>query len=219
MYDSGSQKSYIRKEMVSALRLAPLRQQHLSHVFFEGERINEKLHNVYKIELGSLYGSFNSNFDVVDQDIICNDVPSVSYGPWIEELKSMNIEIRCGKDNIPWDREVEDNLKLEFLKWFEELISLTNLSVSRCFSPVISGQQNLSIHTFCYASQLAYAAAVLVHIEYSGVVHVNLLDAKSRVAPVKTVTIPHQELLAATVGAQLCRSVLSALHWDNMKQN
>ncbi|GFY66602.1 DUF1758 domain-containing protein [Trichonephila inaurata madagascariensis] len=28
------------------------------------------------------------------------------------------------EDNIPWDREVEDNLKLEFLKWFEELISL-----------------------------------------------------------------------------------------------
>ncbi|GFR07031.1 integrase catalytic domain-containing protein [Trichonephila clavata] len=34
MYDSGSQKSYIRKEMVSALGLAPLRQQHLSHALF-----------------------------------------------------------------------------------------------------------------------------------------------------------------------------------------
>ncbi|GFT58065.1 integrase_H2C2 domain-containing protein [Nephila pilipes] len=42
------------------------------------------------------------------------------------------------KDNIPWDREVEVNLKLEFIKWFEELISLKNLSVSRSVSPVIS---------------------------------------------------------------------------------
>ncbi|GBM28858.1 hypothetical protein AVEN_43576-1 [Araneus ventricosus] len=28
-----------------------------------------------------------------DQDIICNDVPTVSYGPWIDELKSMNIQM------------------------------------------------------------------------------------------------------------------------------
>ncbi|GFY45993.1 reverse transcriptase domain-containing protein [Trichonephila inaurata madagascariensis] len=79
----------------------------------------------------------------------------------------------------------------------------------RCFSPVISGQHNLSIHTFCDASQFAYAAAVFIRIEYSGVAQVNLLAAQSRIAPVKTVTIPRLELLAATVGARLCRSVLS----------
>ncbi|GFU25975.1 integrase catalytic domain-containing protein [Trichonephila clavipes] len=60
---------------------------------FGGERIKEKVHNVLKIELGSLDESFNCNFDIVDQDIICNDVPSVSYGPWIEELRSMIIQM------------------------------------------------------------------------------------------------------------------------------
>ncbi|GFY45657.1 DUF1758 domain-containing protein [Trichonephila inaurata madagascariensis] len=109
------------------------------------------------------------------------------------------------------------DLKIEFLKWFEELISLKNLSVSLCFSPVINGQHNLSIHTFCDASQFAYAATVFVRIGYSGVAHVNLLAAKSRIAPVKTVTIPYLELLTATLGAGLCRFVLSALQWDNVK--
>ncbi|GBM89881.1 hypothetical protein AVEN_111829-1 [Araneus ventricosus] len=70
MYDSGSQKSYIRKEIASALGLAPLLQQLLSRALFGGERINEELHNVYKIELGSLDGNFNCNFDVVEQNII-----------------------------------------------------------------------------------------------------------------------------------------------------
>ncbi|GFU25973.1 integrase catalytic domain-containing protein [Trichonephila clavipes] len=55
--------------------------------------------------------------------------------------------------------------------------------------------------------------------KYSGVAHVNILAAKSRIAPVKTVTIPHLELLAATVGVRLYRSVLSALQWDNVKQH
>ncbi|GFS60918.1 DUF1758 domain-containing protein [Trichonephila clavipes] len=116
------------------------------------------------------------------------------------------------KDNIRWDGEVEDNLKLEFLKWFEELISLKNLPVSCCISPVINDQHN----TFCDTRQFAYAAAFFVHIEYSGVVHVNLLAAKLRVAPV---TIPRLELVAAMVGARLCKSVLCALQWDNMKQH
>ncbi|GBM89880.1 hypothetical protein AVEN_111828-1 [Araneus ventricosus] len=104
------------------------------------------------------------------------------------------------KDNIPWDREVEDNMKLEFLKWFEELSSLKNLSVRRCFYPASSGQHGISVHTFCDASQFAYAAAVFIRIECADVVQVNLLVAKSTVAPVKTITIPRLELLAATVG-------------------
>ncbi|GBN24244.1 hypothetical protein AVEN_109687-1 [Araneus ventricosus] len=36
---------------------------------------------------------------------------------------------------------------------------------------------------------------------------------------VKTITIPSLELLAATVGARLCRSVLSALQWYNVNQH
>ncbi|GBO03321.1 hypothetical protein AVEN_42488-1 [Araneus ventricosus] len=88
------------------------------------------------------------------------------------------------KDNIPWDREVEDNMKLEFLKWFEELGSLKNLSVSRCFHPTSSGQHGIS-----------------------------------RIVPVKTITIPRLELLSATVGTRLCRSALSELQWDNVKQH
>ncbi|GBM39265.1 hypothetical protein AVEN_140316-1 [Araneus ventricosus] len=124
------------------------------------------------------------------------------------------------KGNILLDREVEDNnMKMEFLNWIEELSSLNNLLISRCFSPATSGQHGISIHTFCDVSQFAYAAAVLVHIEYADVVHVNLLAAKSRVSPVKTITILRLEFLAAMVGARLWRSVLRALQWDNVKQN
>ncbi|GFV50164.1 uncharacterized protein TNCV_87971 [Trichonephila clavipes] len=88
-----------KRNGICALGLTPLRQQDLSHALFGGERIKERIHNVYKIELGSLDGSFNCNFGVVDQDIICNDVPSVSYRPWIKELQSMNIQMFDIKNN------------------------------------------------------------------------------------------------------------------------
>ncbi|GBN34647.1 hypothetical protein AVEN_97132-1 [Araneus ventricosus] len=69
--------------------------------------------------------------------------------------------------------------------------------------------------------QFSYAAAVFVCIEYADVVRVNLSAAKSRVAiaKVKTININRFELLAATVGARLCKSVLRALQWDNVKQH
>ncbi|GBO42975.1 hypothetical protein AVEN_98633-1 [Araneus ventricosus] len=74
--------------------------QLLSYGLFGGERINEDIHNVYKIELCNLDGNFNCNFDVVDEDIICNDVPSISFGPWIDELKSKNVQMFDIEDNL-----------------------------------------------------------------------------------------------------------------------
>jgi len=42
-------------------------------------------------------------------------------------------------------------------------------------------------------------------------VHVQLLQSKSRVAPLKTVTIPRLELMSCVISARLCKSVMEAL--------
>ncbi|GBM26665.1 hypothetical protein AVEN_241321-1 [Araneus ventricosus] len=110
-------------------------------------------------------------------------------------------------------------MKLEFLKWFEELGFLKNLSVSRYIHPASSDQHVISVHTFCDVSQFANAAAVFVRIECADAVQVNILAFKSKVSPVKTINIPRLELWNATVGARLCRSVLSALQWNIVKQH
>jgi hypothetical protein len=58
---------------------------------------------------------------------------------------------------------------------------------------------------------MAYAAAVFARFEYSTCVQVQLIQAKSMVAPVKAVTIPRLELLAATIGARLATSIVKEL--------
>ena len=55
---------------------------------------------------------------------------------------------------------------------------------------------------------MAYAAAVFIRFKYSSCVQVQLIQTKSRVAPVKAVTIPWLELLAATIGTRLATSIV-----------
>ncbi|GFY20784.1 integrase catalytic domain-containing protein [Trichonephila clavipes] len=79
-------------------------------------------------------------------------------------------------------------------------------------------ESNLSIHTFVDASKTAYAACIFLRSESNtGSVTVQLLQARSRITPMKTITIPRLELMAATIGAKLFSSVKHALKISNIK--
>ena len=61
-----------------------------------------------------------------------------------------------------------------------------------------------TIHTFTDASEKAYAAAVYIRNEFSdGGVTIRLIAAKSRLAPLKAMSIPRLELIGALVGLRL----------------
>ncbi|XP_054722787.1 uncharacterized protein LOC129232682, partial [Uloborus diversus] len=65
------------------------------------------------------------------------------------------------------------------------------------------------------ASQVAYAACVFIRCEYSGRgVSVQLLQAKARITPLKPITIPRLELMAATIGARLYVSLKESLNLE-----
>ncbi|GIY47158.1 hypothetical protein CEXT_565241 [Caerostris extrusa] len=64
----------------------------------------------------------------------------------------------------------------------------------------------------------AYAACIFLRSESSmGSVTVQLLQARSRITPMKTITIPRLELMAATIDARLFSSVKQALKLPNVK--
>ena len=73
------------------------------------------------------------------------------------------------------------------------------------------------LHVFCDASEKGYAAVVYVRTRNChGKVKTNLLTAKTRVAPVKQLSMPRLELCAAQLGANLLRQISQALEVDDV---
>ena len=72
--------------------------------------------------------------------------------------------------------------------------------------------ENVLLHTFVDASRLAYAAVSYIRYGHvNGQISVALVTAKARVTPIKSVSIPHLELMAAVLGVQLAETVSEKL--------
>lgn len=108
-----------------------------------------------------------------------------------------------------WDDEIDEDMKMEFSTWWKELPILRNVSIPRFAFGELDSE--LEIHTFSDASKSAYAAAVFIRVKNGDNISVQLLQSKTRVAPLKLGSIPRLELLGCAIAARLTTSVKEAL--------
>nr|CAH7724597.1 unnamed protein product [Callosobruchus chinensis] len=116
-------------------------------------------------------------------------------------------------EKIDWDSPVSEELKIEWLKLRNNLAELNKLKIDR--QVVCNEAVKIELHGFSDASAEAYGAAVYVRsVDINGKIHVCLLCAKSRVAPLKTISIPRLELCGAVILAKLVDKVINSCKID-----
>ena len=119
---------------------------------------------------------------------------------------------------MDWDDEVGEKDRALWEKWRNQLPLLENIEVTRCFKPHGFGRvMSANLHHFSDASQIGYGqSSYLRLVDVDGHVHCSLVMGKSRVAPLKPVTIPRLELTAATVSVKVGAMLESELPYDNI---
>ncbi|XP_068726592.1 uncharacterized protein [Montipora capricornis] len=123
--------------------------------------------------------------------------------PFILATKTLLQEL-CRQD-FGWDEQIPDEKLLRWRNWVGNLSNLQQITWARCFKPKGFGDlTDIQLHHFSDASEVGYGAASYLRLkDNAGHIHCSLVFAKSRVAPLKTITIPRMELVAASVSAKL----------------
>lgn len=98
---------------------------------------------------------------------------------------------------VGWDDEAPTEIIKEWCTYREELLSLSDIKIPR-WAKTRANDIKRELHGFCDASKTAYAAVVYLRvIDSDGEIQVTLVAAKSKVAPIKQISIPRLELCGA----------------------
>ena len=104
-----------------------------------------------------------------------------------------------------WDEPLEVSTQDQWVTWLDDLTRLDKLKVDRCLVPADFGDiSECRLHHFSDTSQDAYGSVSYIRfVNADGAVHCTFLIGKSRLAPLKTMTIPRLELSAAVVAVKM----------------
>lgn len=114
---------------------------------------------------------------------------------------------------IDWSERLPAKEAGEWQEFMRSLINLNDINIERCI--IIQGAGVIELHGFCDSSEKAYGAAIYARaVTSAGEVKVKLVASKSRVSPIKQVTIPRLELCSAVLLSKLMQKVQTALKMD-----
>ena len=134
--------------------------------------------------------------------------------PLMLEGKSILQEL-CGRD-LDWDDPIPESIKAKWERWRTEILQLKSFSIARCFKPKDFGSiVSTELHHFSDASSKGYGQCSYLRIvDENGKIHSTFVTGKSRVAPLRPVTIPRLELTAAVCSARVAQQLNQELEYS-----
>ena len=184
---------------------------------------NLDIHSEVNRALGIVWSVINDTFEFkvnIDEAVINRRgilrIVSSLYDPLgLVAVFTLPVKVilrRLCQLKLGWDDDIPEKEKKEFMRWLESISLLQNIKVPRCIKKLSPYNAKAQLHCFADASENGYGVAIYVRFEYSdNSIHCSLLIGKSRVAPLKKITIPKLELTAATLAARMAYTVLKEL--------
>ncbi|XP_066589589.1 uncharacterized protein [Prorops nasuta] len=118
---------------------------------------------------------------------------------------------RLWQEKLSWDESLPSNLHAEWIKYKDQLKHLNSITIPR--SVLCKSYTHVELHGFADASKTGYGACIYMRsIDEKNSILTRLLCSKSRVAPLKTQSIPRLELCAALLLSELMLMVTKALN-------
>ncbi|XP_050305066.1 uncharacterized protein LOC126742465 [Anthonomus grandis grandis] len=117
------------------------------------------------------------------------------------------------KIKVDWDDELPKSVYDQWWEFYEDLPHLNNILISR--QAIHPYSIKIEMHGFCDSSEKAYGACLFLRsVSSNGEMNAHILCAKSKVAPLKSITLPRLELCGALLLSRLITKTKNALNMD-----
>ena len=118
---------------------------------------------------------------------------------------------------VGWVDVLPPELQNDWLETQSDLNNLISLQLPRCIVPIGSSDK-VQLHLFTDASEVAYAAVIHIRLTDSSEKFFNLVSSKTRVAPIKTISVPRLKLCGAHLGFRVLTKIKDVLELSTLPQ-
>lgn len=120
------------------------------------------------------------------------------------------------RSKIGWDDKPSSELEKSWIDFWNEIIYLEQFTIDRWIGT--GNGSKVHIHGFSDSGEPALGAVIYIRVEHAnGKITSKLLTSKSKVAPLKSVSIPRLELSAAELLSRLLRHVMHSMEWSQVE--
>lgn len=115
-----------------------------------------------------------------------------------------------------WDNPVSHSIKMRWVEFVSDIKNLNHFRIPRWLAT--SALTTVQVHGFCDAANDAFGAVLYVRsTDINGKITCSLLQAKSKVAPLKTISIPRKELCGAEILSKMAKRITNICELQNIK--